>query len=274
MTADGDDACSLVTASVTGSHIDTIVSLSDDCDHCTPCKILSNSLLQRRSPRVPKPSKRYSLQQTLGENVDGIKHWQLSMVMQIDSCSDNCIRKLHGLTEFEVLFAHSRFDATSNQEQNKWILEYLITHCPIDSSGYKGPKLVPFFVTGKSVCLNVWLAVLPVSLSCFYRLRQDFLTYDLSIISDDKRSRSLSSKSMEAVAWMENYFDRIGDKRPDKDRIYLPTCLTKRKIFEIMTEELYQGNEEKAIYFSQFNKLFKMDFRRVYKCVLFDLEVN
>ena len=68
---------------------------------------------------------------------------------------------------------------------------------------------------------------------------------------------------MEAVAWMENYFDRIGDKRPDKDGIYLPTCLTKRKIFEIMTEELYQGNEEKAICFSQFNKLFKTDFRRV-----------
>ena len=122
---------------------------------------------------------------------------------------------------------------------------------------WKRPPL-PYFV-----CLNVWLAVLPVSLSRFYRLRQDFLTYDLSIISDEKRSRSLSSKSMEAVAWMENYFDRIGDKRPDKDGIYLPTCLTKRKIFEIMTEELYQGNEEKAICFSQFNKLFKTDFRRV-----------
>ena len=169
----------------------------------TPCKILSNSLLQRRCPRVPKLSKRYSLQQTLGENVDGIKHWQLSMVMQIDGCSDNCMRKLHGLTEFDVLCAHSRFDAMSNQEQNKWILEYLITHCPI---GYKDPKLVPFCVTGKSICLNVWLAVLPVSLSRYYRLRQDFLTYDLSIISDEKRSRSLSSKSMEAVAWMENYF--------------------------------------------------------------------
>ena len=70
--------------------------------------------------------------------------------------------------------------------------------------------------------------------------------------------------SIEVVAWMENYFDRIGDKRPDKDGIYLPTCLTKRKIFEIMTEELYQGNEEKAIHNSiNFSKVYCLIWRSI-----------
>ncbi len=41
---------------------------------------------------------------------------------------------------------------------------------------------------------------------------------------------------------MEDYFERVGDKRPDKDGIFLPTCLTETKIFEIMVDGIY-GNK-------------------------------
>ena len=62
---------------------------------------------------------------------------------------------------------------------------------------------------------------------------------------------------------MTSFFDRIGDKRPDKDGIYLPTCLTEKAIYDRMIEELCKGDREKAVCFSQFNKLFRTEFPNV-----------
>lgn len=57
-----------------------------------------------------------------------------------------------------------------------------------------------------------------------------------------------------------NLVYRIGDKRPDKDGIYLPTCLTEYAIYSRMKEEL-SGND--IVCFSQFNKIFRSHFPNV-----------
>jgi len=43
---------------------------------------------------------------------------------------------------------------------------------------------------------------------------------------------------MEAIPWINKYFQRIGDKRSDNNGIYLPICLTEKKMYEIMIDEL------------------------------------
>ena len=74
----------------------------------------------------------------------------------------------------------------------------------------------------------------------------------------------MAPRTLEAIAWMENYFQRVGDKRPDKaDAIYLPTCLTEKKLFEIYVEDVYQGDMTKAIGRSCFNTLFNTNFKHV-----------
>ena len=61
---------------------------------------------------------------------------------------------------------------------------------------------------------------------------------------------------------MEQYFSRVGDKRPDKaDSIYLPTCLTETKLYEIFVED--NGDASQCISRSQFNNLFRKDFKNV-----------
>ena len=66
---------------------------------------------------------------------------------------------------------------------------------------------------------------------------------------------------------MRSYFDRVGDKRPDKDGIYLPNCLTRQIIYNIMVDEVTEPDEPTAapevICFSQFNKLFTDHFPNV-----------
>ena len=93
-----------------------------------------------------------------------------------------------------------------------------------------------FILCGRTVCQAVWQDVLSVSNSRFYDIRKDFLAGKRADRST--RVRALAPKLMASVAWMRLYFNRVGDKRADKDGIYLPTCLSERAIFNLMKEDI------------------------------------
>lgn len=170
----------------------------------------------------------------------------------------------HGLNEHDILAYHHSFDRKSPTEQNQWLIQYFGTHCPSNSEGGKDFKSMLYIVQGKKVCANLWQEVLCLSVARFYRLRRQFLDFgDTTSAAKEKRRRALAPKTREAVAWMEHYFDRIGDKRPDKDAILLPTCLTERKIYQILVDELYHGDSSNTICFSQFNKIYRSCFTNV-----------
>ena len=201
-----------------------------------------------------------SLRSLTGEdNAADIVTWQLTNVMKFNGCADKCAMKTHGLTDYDVLRGHHYFENKVQREQNDWVIQYFAIHCPYDINGEKEFKNIPFTIQGKRVCVKLWLEVLPLSTSRFYRLRQDFLQFG-GITSITKRRRSLSSKTLEAITWMEQYFLRVGDKRPDKaDSIYLP----KTKLFKIFIEDVYNGDSSHCISRSQFNNLFRKDFKNV-----------
>ncbi|XP_065895157.1 uncharacterized protein [Dysidea avara] len=190
--------------------------------------------------------------------------WKLSNVVNLNGCKEKCATTQHGLTEYDILSDHCGFDGKTQPEQNNWISQYFGTHCPSSSDGSKDIKNTLYIVRGKPVCLKVWLAVLSLSTSRFYRLRQLFVEFgDTSNAVQLKRRKSLSTKTKDALAWMEHYFNKVGDKRPDKESILLPTCLTEKRIHEILIEQLYHGDTSKAICLSQFNKLFREEFKNV-----------
>ena len=174
--------------------------------------------------------------------------WNLFDTMNVHGCKENCIRTVHGLSEHDVLIAHSSFTSKTVVEQRRRIFEYLAIHCPNDSDGQKDVKSIAFVVSGKRVCLSAWIAVLSISSSRFYEIRKEF--EDGQTEPTPKRSRSMSVKSQQAIAWMSSYFERVGDKRPDKDGIYLPTCLTEKAIHSQMVEELYRGTANDAVFFT------------------------
>lgn len=233
-----------------------VENLSDNLPTSTPKK-----LVKSKSMIVPfRPPKRCISQD---ENDIDIGNWSLSKVLGTAGCKENCATEVHGLTVLDILCAHSQFTSKSTQEQNEWILSYISSHSPYDANGIPDVKGVTFIIAGSNVCLDIWLSILSLSTSRYYRLRKEVIRNGGYTPPQLKRSRSVSSKTMLATAWMEQYFERIGDKRPDKNGIYLPTCLTERKIYEIMIGELCQGDETQCICFSQFNKLYREEFKHV-----------
>lgn len=183
--------------------------------------------------------------------------------MELNGCAEACATNVHGLSEVDVLQAHARFcSKSSNQEKRQWLFDYCATHCPLNNFGEKDPSRMTFVLSGREVCQSLWLATLSVSPSRFYEIRKEFLSGGQSLLSK-RKSRSPSPKTLQAIAWMTSYFEKIGDKRPDKDGIYLPTCLTVKFMYYHMIESLYKDNEEDAICFSQFNYLYRAEFPNV-----------
>ena len=204
--------------------------------------------------------------------------WQLSKVMELNGCNPCCASKVHGLTEYDILLAHSMFSSKKQHEQysmfsskkqheqRTWLLEYFATHCPNNKAGERDFKSINFMLCGKTVCQLLWQAIISVSTSRFYDLRKSFIedTYSLDYSNADKKSKQKAAKSMRSIEWMRSYFDRVGDKRPDKDGIYLPSCLTRQIIYNNMIDEVSDSDESgEVICFSQFNKLFTDHFPNV-----------
>ena len=248
-------------------------------DLCVPMTVM------RRSSRIQKLQKPVynglpsTYRKTLidaGANVQSAsftkEKWQLFSVMELDGCEKACAINVHGLTEYDILEAHEQFcSKPSCQEKRQWIFDYLATHCPLNGRGEKDPSKLSFFLSGREMCQSVWLAILSVSQSSFYEIRKQFVSGQQL---GGKKIHSKSAKSMQAIAWMTSYFERIGDKRPDKDGIYLPTYLTVNSIYNHMIESLYKENRDDAICFSQFSNLYRIEFPNVsipkvcnYKCL-------
>ena len=161
--------------------------------------------------------------------------------METNGCQEHCATSVHDLSEYDTLLAHSNFVSMTIAEQRLWIYNYFSSHCPNDEVGTKNPTGITIFLCGRVVCQSLWLAALGISSSRFYDLRKQFL--ESMGPPTPKKARSLSSKSLAAISWMTTYFDKIGDKRPDKDGIYLPTCLTEFAIYSRMVEDLGNGDE-------------------------------
>ena len=219
----------------------------------------SNSMMENLSNQSSE------LTTTTTTGAEAGKHnWRLSSVLDLDGCTQNCAITQHMLNEHSILSAHSQFSNKSTQEQNAWIIEYFNSHCPFDVNGMRDFKSLKYTIHGRQVCLTIWLEVLSISHSRFYRLRTDFVENGgISLLSSQQKSPCV--KTSKAVAWMRQYFERIGDKRPDKEGIYLPTCLTRKKVYEIMTEEFLQveGPNAEIICMSQFDRVFSRDFKEV-----------
>jgi len=245
-------------------HSDTTAEIEVPLMSSTPRKALSAV-----HTSVPEPEK-YSESEEAVTELELIVNltsgdWQISKIENMNGCGPQCALKIHGLTNHDILRAHSHFTNRTLKEQNTWVIQYLADNCPYNVEGEQDVKGLAYTVQGKSVCQKLWLEILSLSSSRFYRLRQYFLKFGGITISSNSR-RSLSSKTLEAIAWMEDYFERVGDKRPDKaNAIYLPTCLTEKRLFEIFNDDANRGFTESinTIGRSQFNNLFKNRFKNV-----------
>lgn len=96
---------------------------------CTPKKAprLSPVILKASSGKIGDTER---LKSPKGE-------WSLFDVMRMQGCKSNYGTRVHGLSELDVLSAHSTFDDKGTHKQNQWVKQYLSNSCAYDANGKK-----------------------------------------------------------------------------------------------------------------------------------------
>ena len=182
--------------------------------------------------------------------IDCCQTWNAFEIEKMDGCAPNCCISVHNVNVMDILTYHSYFEQLSKEAKQKWLNQYFNNHSSTAVANGQQESEISYFVSGKSVCRNVWVSSLGISTSTFYNARKRFLSGSVSIVREMQRSPQL--KTNEAIAWMQNYFDLVGDKLPHLMSVHLPSNLSKLTIYQRMTSE-FRNRKESSITISQSN---------------------
>ena len=83
---------------------------------------------------------------------------------------------------------------------------------------------------GKAVCRKAFATLLGTSERRLERIKA-ICTTSSKVVHGNCGVKRPSSKTIDASAWMQDYFNTIGDHMPDSDRVHLPSFLSKRDVF-------------------------------------------
>ncbi len=173
-----------------------------------------------------------------------------SKILEVSGCeSKQCVSAKHHLTITDVWTARQRFDHLGQFQQRQWVLDNFHTN---DTN---------FYIAGKAVCKPVWLATLGLSRSRFHEIKKSY-NDGVLFFEQIKSPKSRMEKSHESVAWMKQFFDKVGDKMPDRLAIHLPSFMTQTSVYSRMKEDLLTQNLP-VISSSHFYNLWAADFPHV-----------
>lgn len=189
----------------------------------------------------------------------GKKEWSIESVMALEACGFRCVQMKLQLSPYDIYTTHCRFEKLSGQRQRQWVLDYLHDH----TQKKDRPKVedITFFISGKEVCFQVWLATLDLKVSRFYDIRSLYLNGVTNIARHT--TKDPLPKTIEAMNWMEVFFTMIGDQLPDRGIVHLPSCLTHKAIYLRMATELREAGKINIISVAQFYKLWSTHFDHV-----------
>ena len=176
----------------------------------------------------------------------------------MNGCAVKCCINVHKVNALDILSYHSYFEQLSREARQKWLIQYFNNQ---SSKNGLGEVEINYYICGKEVCQPVWISTLGISVSTFYNARKKFLSGSLVVVHDTQRSPRL--RTNQAIAWMKNYFDLIGDKLPHRMSVHLPSNLSKLAIYQRMTADFQKRRENIIISQSNFFRIWDENFPEV-----------
>lgn len=168
-----------------------------------------------RACRQPSTSESFAALKTIGE------------VLVSNCCERLCVRYL---TCNDVMTAQKNFSSLKNVvRQREWITDKVVD----SSTATNSTIVVNYTIAGKNVCRQAFSRCQGFSQKRLFRIEKSVSKGQLQADEHGNRGKKWSSSRVQtATTWMSNYFNRIGDKQPDKDRIHLPSWDTKDNIYQ------------------------------------------
>jgi hypothetical protein len=180
----------------------------------------------------------------------------------------NCyeVRCLASFNLLEIEGFQTSFKSRTHTDQQRFVLDAIAV--TVSKESIKENNISQHYLTlgGKQVCIAVFTRILGISRKRFNKVKE---LYSQGVMSATTRcyDRRKSTKYSTAVAWMNRYFDRIGDKMPHVEQIHLPHFLSKKTVYELMVQQLQDEDicQEDIVSSSHFYNIWKAKF---HNCVI------
>lgn len=211
--------------------------------------------LHHSTPIIARKCRRNTTTQKSGRCLSYSDTSSICSLLESECCKERCFAKL---TLLEAENARERFKSKSTTQQNQFLLD----SCAITSSACAQVSPKSLMLEGKSVCHSAFVTLLGVSSRRYKRIFSQSRSGVVQITRKPS-TRGSSMKSTEALAWMNAYFDLIGEKMPHKNQIHLPHFLTKGDVYDIMKRELKDEGLTQVISSSHFYRLWNHQFKNV-----------
>ena len=180
---------------------------------------------------------------------------QLSSTSQLLSSVCCELRCLASLSLLEVEGCQKNFQSRSNIEQQQFLLD------AISLTASKNDLML--ILSGKQLCKVAFAKVLGISEKRLRKVSKLYLEGATLSQQSCQVKKSKSTKHSSALAWMECYFDRIGDKMPHLQQIHLPHFLSRKTVYELMVQDLLDEglSRQEIISKSHFYAVWREEFR-------------
>ena len=180
----------------------------------------------------------------------------------------NCchVRCLASFNLLEIEGFQTSFKNRTRTDQQQFILDAIAV--AVSKDRIKESNIFQHYLTlsGKQVCIAAFSRILGISRKRFDKVKE---LYSQGVTCATVRcyDRRKSTKYSTAVAWMDRYFDRIGDKMPHVEQIQLPHFLSKKTVYELMVQHLQDEGicREDIVSSSHFYSIWKENF---HNCVI------
>ena len=174
-------------------------------------------------------------------------------------CSHLCLRHL---TATDIIAAKASCSSLTASEQRLYLFNKLQEgSCECNPKGIIKTK---FFIAGKEVCGTAWTQIYEISARTLSRMLKQ-LNEKEDATHGNLGKRRVNTKAESASAWMDHYFNLIGDKMPDKDQVHLPSWETQKDIHSRYVQDMKERgiSDEEIAGLSFFYKIWTDQFPSV-----------
>ena len=175
-------------------------------------------------------------------------------------CNQLCLRHL---TATDIISSKANFVAMTGTKQKQYLIDR-IKEGSCECNPKSGEVTTKYFVAGKEICGTAWAQVYGISPRTLCRMLKQLANMEEATHGNVGKKRA-NTKAESVSAWMDAYFNLIGDKMPDKNQIHLPSWETQKDIYSRYIGDMKDRgmSEEEIAGISAFYKIWTEQFSNV-----------
>ena len=252
--SDGDDVIypSLLENTTGDSFTDVIFpsdeSLSTSC--CATNSEYASSELQVSSTSTPASQTQSVSSESLGN---------VASLLLSYCCEKQC---LQNLTVAEVRRQQVQFHSLSLIQQRQWLMDYFHQN----SCFVNDHATTKYIASGKEICKKAWCKVLEVSSKRVASALKWITDGKVTVAEHGNKGRKRPlTKTEDAIAWMNKYFNLLGDHMPNSNRIHLPSWDSQKYVYGRYNDDMILAGQEEndVVALRSFYRLWSENFPHV-----------